>query len=77
MNHVVTADAGDWHIPIANHIAIKKEMKKCLSAYLIFARERNVSTSQSFSSLEQNRIKLLKEYENCFADSLPDELPPC
>ena len=76
MNHVVTADAGDWHIPIANHIAIKKEMKKCLSAYLIFARERDVSTSQSFSSLEQNRIKLLKEYENCFADSLPNELPP-
>ncbi|MCO5581284.1 hypothetical protein L7F22_035163 [Adiantum nelumboides] len=72
----VTADAGDWHVPIANHIAIKKEIKKCVSAYLIFARERDECVLSSFSSLEQKILNVLNKYEDCFADSLPDELPP-
>ena len=33
--YFVTADAGDWHFPLANHIAIKKEIKSSVSAYLI------------------------------------------
>ena len=48
--YFVTADAGDWHFSLANHIAIKKEIKASVSAYLIFARERSMSRESQTSS---------------------------
>ena len=35
-----------------------------------------MSSLQNSPSLEQNIIKLLNKFENCFADSLPNSLPP-
>ena len=74
--YFVHADAGDWHFALANHIAIKKEIKDYVFAYLIFARERSPSNVSYSSSSEQNRIKLLTMFDDCFADELPSELPP-
>ena len=48
---------GDSHFSPANHM---KEIKICVSAYLIFAREGTKSIS--FSS-EQKKIKLLSTYD--------------
>ena len=55
--YFVNAATGDWHFSLVNHIAIKKEMKDSVSAYLIFARESSPSHESSSSSLEQNKIK--------------------
>lgn len=52
----VKADVDEWKIPLLSHILGKRIMKKSISSYLIFARERNVSSFEySLSPLEPSR----------------------
>lgn len=63
-------------IPIVSHIAIKKVIKKSSFAYVIFAKEKNLSMNEHFSTIEHTRLNFLKNYEGCFADTLLGSLPP-
>ncbi|MCO5569674.1 hypothetical protein L7F22_023390 [Adiantum nelumboides] len=75
--NIVYADAGDWPYPLVSHISVKKEIKNCVSAYLIFAKERDMSKeSMSLSNEDNERTEFLEKYNNCFSESLPDRLPP-
>ncbi|MCO5547753.1 hypothetical protein L7F22_001204 [Adiantum nelumboides] len=74
---IVYADAGDWPYPLVSHISVKKEIKNCVSAYLIFAKERDMSKeSMSLSNEDNERTEFLEKYNDCFSESLPDRLPP-
>ena len=74
--YCIDANAFGSTIPIVSHIAIKKVIKKSIFAYLIFAKERDMSMSEHLSSMEHTRLNFLKQYEDCFADSLLATLPP-
>ncbi|MCO5605026.1 hypothetical protein L7F22_059203 [Adiantum nelumboides] len=74
---IVYADAGDWPFPLVSHISVKKEIKNCVSAYLIFAKEKDMSKeSMSLSNEDNERTEFLEKYNDCFTESLPDRLPP-
>ena len=67
-----TEDRGST-IPIVSHASLQKSIKSNLFAYLIFAHDQK-SGDQNVDSQDQQGF--LTKYKQCFADELPNELPP-
>ena len=69
-------------IPLVSQDALHKSIKSTLSAYLIFFKDsmpqdNSLSSNEKDSSKEESSLKLfLDEYDDCFIDSIPTELPP-
>ena len=75
-------------IPIVTKNALKKVIKKLIFSYLIYVKDPptpNVSNSDEIlNESEQSHVNddaqkfnaFLKSYDACFANSIPDELPP-
>ena len=73
---VIDANASGSTIPIVNHIAVKKLIKKSPFAYMIFVKEVNSAKAENCSSLEHSQNAFLMSYQDCFTDALPNSLPP-
>ena len=62
-------------IPIVLVSALQKVMKKHLSAYLIFVKDKVFDDSEgNLSKVDKDRIEFLLQYKDCFSKSLPREL---
>ncbi|KAI5078176.1 hypothetical protein GOP47_0008000 [Adiantum capillus-veneris] len=74
---ILTADAGDWPVPIVSHVSIQKEIKNFVSAYMIFANECEVSiTFNQVSDSSSDHVSFLSQYEDCFTNKRSGVLPP-
>ena len=69
---ICTEDRGST-IPIVSHASLHKSMKSNLFAYLIFAHE---SKDDALSVDAYDQQEFLKTFNECFADELPQEVPP-
>ena len=73
---VIDANASGSTIPIVNHVATKRLIKKSPFAYMIFVKEVNSAKAENCSSLEHSQNAFLMSYQDCFTDALPNSLPP-
>ncbi|MCO5573570.1 hypothetical protein L7F22_027342 [Adiantum nelumboides] len=67
-----TEDRGST-IPIVSHANLQKSMKSNLFAYMIFAQE---SKQHELSIEQKDQQEFLNSFKDCFADEIPNDLPP-
>ena len=61
-----TEDRGST-IPLVSHASLQKSIKKLLFAYMIFVNEP-LSSKESYAKIDQeDQMKLLKEFKDCFS----------
>ena len=70
-NVTIDASASGSTIPIVNHVAVNKLIKKSTFAYMIFVKEVNSAKAENGSFLEHSNHAFLKKFEDCFLDALP------
>ena len=63
-------------VPLVSASAISHVMKNHISAYLVFAKEREEVCESNLSTLDGERLQFLKQYKDCFSEALPGVLPP-
>ena len=63
-------------IPLVSASAISKVMKKHLSAYFVFVKEKQEENESNLSTLDKERLDFIKSFQDCFSEALPGELPP-
>ena len=74
--HVLDVKLKGESIPVVSASAISKVMKKHISAYLVYVRDRKDVEQSNLSELDTERMDFLKTYGDCFSEALPGELPP-
>lgn len=73
---ISTEDCGNT-IPIVSHTSIQKSIKKSIYAYMIFASEpESLHKSKAENDELCDQSNFLSKYNDSFAGSLPDVLPP-
>ncbi|MCO5557823.1 hypothetical protein L7F22_011395 [Adiantum nelumboides] len=70
--NIHTEDRGST-IPIVSHASLQKLMKSNLFAYMIFAQE---SKQHELSIEQKDHQEFLNSFNDCFADEIPNDLPP-
>ncbi|MCO5604577.1 hypothetical protein L7F22_058745 [Adiantum nelumboides] len=70
--NIHTEDRGST-IPIVSHANLQKSMKPNLFAYMIFAQE---SKQHELSIEQKDNQEFLNSFKDCFADEIPNDLPP-
>ena len=63
-------------VPVVSASAISSIMKNHISACLIFAKEKGDTRETNLGQLDKARFEFLKQYQDCFSESLPGTLPP-
>lgn len=58
-------------IPLIGHVQIKKAMKSSICSYLVFAQE-----SKDEDNVNVKHVSFLQQFNDCFSESIPGELPP-
>ena len=75
---IKTEDKGNTN-PVISHDAIYKSIKSSILAYTFFVKDSlpsQESTTNSSSTFEVNDMSLIKQYVDCFSNSILGALPP-
>ena len=59
-------------IPMVSHMQVSKAIKDCVQCCLLYINDMK----DNLDTENQEQIKLLKKYKDCFLEDLPFQLPP-
>ena len=62
-------------IPLVNGVALGNSIKSFVSVYLVFVKDKPVHSFAEFNNAENQKLQFLEQFQDCFFDALPGELP--
>ena len=59
-----------------NSVAVGKSIKSAVFVYLIFVKDKSAESLVELNNAENQKLQFLNQFQDCFSDALPGELPP-